>query len=311
MKGGWAVNYYINGVCMNKNKSLIYVIIGYSVALVVGYFSYHYFKQSFNILIATLLADLCATVVIFIFSLIVNNSSIYDPYWSVIPVFILLLWVIELGVVLSSLSTVLIVSGVLAWAIRLTLNWPINWQGLTHEDWRYRGFRKQFGKWYWLISLLAIHIFPTLMVFLGMIPLYYGLGLIAYETILLVIGFLTVILAVYIAYKADNELIHHRQSDEMSRSIRTGVWRHSRHPNYLGEITFWFGIFLMGFSFSFDNLLTVIGFVAMVALFEGYSIPAMEKRLLQSKDDYDDIIKTTPRLFPFSIRKRKHIETSS
>ncbi len=42
------------------------------------------------------LADLAATLVVFLFSLAYNNSSIYDPYWSLIPPFLALFWLLWL-----------------------------------------------------------------------------------------------------------------------------------------------------------------------------------------------------------------------
>ncbi|MGO8949548.1 MAG: hypothetical protein ACLQUY_18235 [Ktedonobacterales bacterium] len=42
-------------------------------------------------------ADIAATIVIFIFSVIVRNSSMYDPYWSVAPVPIALYWLLQPG----------------------------------------------------------------------------------------------------------------------------------------------------------------------------------------------------------------------
>src|SRR5689334_7373228 len=82
------------------------------------------------------LADLAATVVVFIFSLALNNSSVYDPYWSVAPVPIALYWLLGFGSGLDArqaAATLLL----LVWAARLTFNWARRWTGLADEDWRY------------------------------------------------------------------------------------------------------------------------------------------------------------------------------
>ena len=63
--------------------SVIYIIC----ALVgLGQYSYLPFSTPINLLIA----DTVATIVCFIFSLIFKNSSVYDPYWSVAPIVILI-----------------------------------------------------------------------------------------------------------------------------------------------------------------------------------------------------------------------------
>src|SRR5579863_10037116 len=89
------------------------------------------------------LADLAATIVVFIFSVISNNSSIYDPYWSVAPVPIALFWLLQSGSNgFSNARHALIFACLCLWALRLTSNWAIQWRGLGHEDWRYRDMRK-------------------------------------------------------------------------------------------------------------------------------------------------------------------------
>jgi Protein of unknown function (DUF1295) len=105
------------------------------------------------------LADLAATIVVFIFSVLTNNSSMYDPYWSVAPVPIALFWLLQPGSDgFANPRHVLIFALLCLWAIRLTANWATQWRGLSHEDWRYEEIRKQAGFLYWPASLLGIHL---------------------------------------------------------------------------------------------------------------------------------------------------------
>ena len=60
----------------------------------------------------------------------------------------------------------------LLYALRLTSNFYRDWPGLQKEDFRYVSFRERFGKAYWPVSFLGIHLFPTIMVYLGCLPLY-------------------------------------------------------------------------------------------------------------------------------------------
>ena len=43
------------------------------------------YEDRTNLLLAALIADVIATIIVFVFSLLYKNSSLYDPYWSVIP----------------------------------------------------------------------------------------------------------------------------------------------------------------------------------------------------------------------------------
>src|SRR5690606_33161581 len=115
-------------------------------------------------------ADVAATAVVFVFSLVLRNHSTYDAYWSVAPVPIALwLWTLEPAG--DPLRRVLVVGLLLAWALRLTWNWASGWEGLHHVDWRYRQIAQQTGRAFPLVSFLGIHLMPTVLVFLGCIPL--------------------------------------------------------------------------------------------------------------------------------------------
>ncbi|HEY8365237.1 MAG TPA: DUF1295 domain-containing protein [Haloplasmataceae bacterium] len=283
-------------------KAKLYILFNYFIAIGISYFCFTLLNNKINLLWATLISDLLCTLIIFMFSLIFNNSSCYDPYWSVIPPLIVLLWIINLSY--WDLYSILILLTYLIWSIRLTYNWVTNWQGLTHEDWRYVNFRKRFKKGYWFTSFMGIHIFPTIVVFLGLLPIYFGLQYLKVQYYsLFICGILLSLLGVLISYIADINLTKHRNSINRKKSIMSGIWKYSRHPNYLGEITFWLGSFITGLSYSLENYFTVIGFIGMVLLFNLYSIPSMEKRLIQSKEDYSMVINKVPRLLPIKFRK--------
>src|SRR4051812_13155107 len=86
------------------------------------------------------IADLVATAVVFALSMVLANSSLYDPYWSVAPPAIAIAWAVTAPQGLSSgeiARQVVVLILVMAWAVRLTGNWAIGWHGLAQEDWRY------------------------------------------------------------------------------------------------------------------------------------------------------------------------------
>ena len=124
-----------------------------------------------------LAADVAATVAIFVASFLFRNSSFYDPYWSVAPPLIALYFVLRpVSSSVDGLRVFFVFALVLAWAVRLTWNWARGWQGLGHEDWRYRRLQQQTGRAYWLVSFTGIHLMPTFWVFVGCLPLYPALA---------------------------------------------------------------------------------------------------------------------------------------
>ena len=153
-------------------RSIILCTTSYAIAGGVALALVYTLGDRSPVLIAGL-ADLAATLVIFGFSTFYRNSSLYDPYWSVAPVPIAVYWALNPAAAgVSRIRQVLAISLVSLWAVRLTYNWFRRWEGLAHEDWRYSDLRRKTGKWYWLVDLTGIHLFPTIQVFLGCVALY-------------------------------------------------------------------------------------------------------------------------------------------
>lgn len=284
---------------MKKKESLLLTLIVYLVAVTVGAFSYYYFKETYSILVATLLADIIMTTIVFVSSVLINNSSMYDPYWSIIPMLIVILWMTELGT--YNWQNILVVFAVLVWGIRLTYNWIKDLRGFNHEDFRYVDFRNKFGKLYWVISYLGIHLFPTLIVFLSLYPIYYLFTNSVNYNVFIIIGVAIMLVGAIISYVADDQLRKHKNKGSRT-SIREGLWNYSRHPNYLGEVTFWIGTFVTSLAIGFAPF-APLGAIGMVLLFNLYSVPKMEHKLLKNKADYQNVIDEVPR---FLFWKYKH-----
>ena len=103
--------------------------------------------------LSLLIADVCATVITFAFSVIFGNASVYDPYWSVQPPVILA--AIATGKAITPLGILLLVT-VSLWGIRLTANWAYTFSGLNHQDWRYTMLREKTGVFYPIINFVGI-----------------------------------------------------------------------------------------------------------------------------------------------------------
>jgi steroid 5-alpha reductase family enzyme len=84
----------------------------------------------------------------------------------------------------------------------------------------------------------------------------------------------------------------------LGRTVDIGLWRRSRHPNYLGEMGLWWGLWLFGLAAAPNWWWTIAGPVAMVALFVGVSVPLMEKRSLERRADYAQYQRNVPMLLP-------------
>jgi len=251
-------------------------------------------------------ADLVGTAIIFGFSAICNNSSFYDPYWSVAPILISLYWLTDGSIrIENQLRQTVVVGLVLVWAVRLTVNWAVRWRGAGHEDWRYVNARKQHGKAYWVISFLGIHLMPTSLVFLGCISMIPALSqaIHPFRSLDLVATLITAS-AIVIEARADFEINRFKKSPQSStKLLQSGVWSLSRHPNYLGEIGFWWGLYLFAYSANPGYWWAVAGPILITGLFIFISIPMIEKRMISRMPEYKDYKKTTPALIPWRRKK--------
>src|ERR1700761_1418939 len=157
---------------MSKAKSLTLVGIAYLVAIAVGAAWLVWGVHSGRLWLDTLVADVLGTLVIFAFSRAYRNSSFYDAYWSVVPPVLLFYWWSRAAPAVDALRCSLLAIVVVLWAVRLTANWAYAFPGLHHEDWRYPMFKERAARWELLADLSAIHLIPTLQVFLAMVPAY-------------------------------------------------------------------------------------------------------------------------------------------
>ena len=135
-----------------KKKSLrlysfIIIIAVYVVATVAAILLYRLIDVPFWL--GILIADVAATVIVFVFSCIFDNASVYYPYWSVQPIVILYALATQANITLFRALLLIVVS---IWGVRLTANWAVNFSGMDSEDWRYRQYKANYPKIYPLLN---------------------------------------------------------------------------------------------------------------------------------------------------------------
>jgi steroid 5-alpha reductase family enzyme len=250
-------------------------------------------------------ADVAATIVIFAFSLAFRNSSFYDAYWSVIPPLLALWWYAQRAPEIDTTRAMLVMALVWLWAIRLTANWATFWEGLHHEDWRYPLVRSRAGKYGVLLDFAGIHMFPTVQVFLGCLPIYAvmtrstaPLGALDIVAAIVTFG------AIAIEMIADLQLHAFIKTRKPGTFISSGLWAWSRHPNYFGEVGFWWGLMLFGLAAAPDQWWWVcIGAIAMTLMFQFASIPLMDERSVERRPAYREHMRKVSALLPLPPRR--------
>jgi steroid 5-alpha reductase family enzyme len=285
----------------DRTTSFLIILLSYVIALVVGLIVYH--SAGHSLWWNLLFADLSATLVIWVCSLVLDNASVYDPYWSVQPMVILPLLTLQMRT--FNLSTIILCAVVLFWGYRLTANWAGTFNGLHQQDWRYDQIKRKTGVFYPIVNLLGIQVMPTLIVFFCLSPGIYFVSHSPNFSMWMIPGLAVSLVGIVLEMIADRQMLEFRkQNPDRASIIRVGLWQHSRHPNYLGEILMWWGVFLTCLAVYPSAWQLGLGALLNTALFLFISIPMAEKKLAEYKVGFVEYQQQTRRLLPLAKRTK-------
>ena len=289
---------------MKEKRAFGFAVIAviYVLAIYLGLFSFKVFEDITSLYLAIFLADVVATLFVYLAGLFVKNTSVYDPYWSVQPLVIVILLLTRFQI--WNLGILLMVIALFYWGIRLTANWAYTFESLLTQDWRYDMLKEKSKKLYPVVSLIGINLFPTIIVYLAVLP-----AIVFFEkggaNIFTIFGFLICLLAASLQLFADIQMQKYRKSPhDKNQIISIGLWKYSRHPNYLGEILMWWGIFIMMFSQNPDRWYLAVGALLNTLMFFFISIQMAEKKLAGYKANFSDYKEKTRMLLPFKKADR-------
>lgn len=261
------------------------------------------FRQIDDPFLATAVFTATATLIIFIVSVFLSDVSVYDPYWSVAPPAMLLANIQKYR--LTNVNAVLLLILVSIWSLRLTVNWYITYKGIGCEDWRYAQYRKRLSPLpFQLISFFGLHFVPTLVVYGGMVSALYAMR--EERFALLSLAGVVIMLAAVALEHVSDWTIHRflRENGRERRTCNVSVWSRSRHPNYLGEMLFWTGMYVYFVALCPQIWYKGLGFLSIIALFLLVSIPMMEKHNLERRPDYARYRERTSMLVPLPKRRQ-------
>jgi len=204
---------------------------------------------------------------------------------------------------------VLIVSLVVIWALRLSIYLLIrNWT--KPEDWRYAKWREEWGKAFYIRSYLQVFVLQSaLMLVIGSPIVLAALDAHAYvhpykaiQYAPVIIGFLLWLIGFFFQAVGDSQLYAFKKDPaNKGKVMRYGVWKYSRHPNYFGEASMWWGIFLISCATSHSApgvALRLIGPATITFLLLRVSGVTMLESKYKGKPEYEDYQKNTSAFIP-------------
>ncbi|MEI6213302.1 MAG: DUF1295 domain-containing protein [Desulfuromonadales bacterium] len=197
----------------------------------------------------------------------------------------------------------LLVSGlVLVWGLRLALHIHSRNRG-RGEDPRYRKWREEWGTWFVLRSFLQVFMLQGMLLLMVAVPIVFTNTAAAAP-----LGWLDLLgLAVWLygfGFEAVGDwqlLMFIRDPGNKGKLMTFGLWRYSRHPNYFGEVTLWWGIWLMTLALP-GGWLTVVGPLTITFLILKISgIPMLEKPY-EDRADFQEYKRRTSAFFPLPLK---------
>jgi steroid 5-alpha reductase family enzyme len=249
-----------------------------------------------------LAAALGLTTLVWLASLVKRDASIVDIFWSL--GFVMLAWLYRAQVPVESFRQTLVPALVTVWGLRLAayIFWRNRGQG---EDYRYAAMRQKWAPRFPLLSLFIVFWLQGFLFWLIGMPLLQlqvsrqpagWTWLDALGLALFAVGFFFEAVGDYqlARFKADPA----NQGKVMDR----GLWRYTRHPNYFGDATLWWGFGCFALT-THGSLWTLVGPVLMSFLIVKVSgVALLEKGLGDTKPKYRDYVRKTSAFFPWPPR---------
>jgi len=262
----------------------------------------------FQIIGLSLAVVLAYMTAIWLVSVALRNASIVDVFWG--------LGFVLLAAVYFALADgflgrrILITSLVAVWGLRLSLyilrrNWG---QG---EDYRYRTFREKAGERFWWVSFFQVFLLQGVLLWLISAPI---LGAMFYDSpdTLTVVDLLGAILwgfGFFFEAVGDWQLARFKADPaNKGKVMDRGLWRYTRHPNYFGDATVWWGCFVIAAG-TVSGLWMVFSPILMTTLLLRVSgVALLEKAQVQTKPQHQGYIERTSAFLPWFPRGEKSQE---
>lgn len=224
----------------------------------------------------------------FFYGLISRNYSTVDRLWSVLPPIYMLIWMPDYY---NNPRFIIAFVLVLLWGVRLTTNFAIKGgykfsfkRGFIGEDYRWEIMRGKINKrvFFELFNLFFISAFQLGLIFMFTLPLYYygqvyGSVKTA-EWILYAVHFILLICELYsdvLQLRFYNRRAVGPWCTERRYKLgfnTFGIWKYSRHPNYVCEISQWVVVYLYLAVSTHRLHFSGIGALALITLFAGSTV---------------------------------------
>lgn len=193
---------------------------------------------------------------------------------------------------------------IVLWGVRLSFHIFARFRK-KKEDSRYAKWREEWGRWFYVRSYFQVFVLQGILLLLVVSPVILlgaldngGFNIMnALGLSLWMIGFL-------FETVGDWQLSRFLSSNPPKGAVmRSGLWRYTRHPNYFGEVTLWWGMFLLTMTGQTAMLLGILGpFTITFLILKVSGIPMLEKPF-EGNPEFESYKRRTSAFFPLPPRR--------
>ncbi len=237
----------------------------------------------------------------FFVSLIKKRNDVADVAWGL--GFVLLTWTSFFISQEGDLRGLIVSLMVSVWGIRLASHVYKRNKG-KEEDYRYKKWRESWGKWFYPRSYLQVYLLQGVLLFAIVSPvLLINRGDGGSLSFLDLFGFFIWITGFLFEAVGDDQLAKFINNPENKGKLMTsGLWKYTRHPNYFGEVTQWWGIWIISLATPFGLWAIVSPLVITILILKVSGIPLLEKKMIEHPD-FPEYKRKVSMFFPLPQKK--------
>lgn len=172
-------------------------------------------------------------------------------------------------------------------------------------DPRYLRFAEELQPHYWIRSFFKVMEPQALIIVLIGSPAVFGIlssrGADGPLTPLAYLGLIVFAIGLYFETLADGQLQAFLATEVRPRYLNAGVWTHSRHPNYFGNVTVWWGIWIVAMSVDHDAWWTVAGPIVNTIMLTSVLGSAFQDNFMGARPEYQALMLRTRRFLPVKM----------
>jgi steroid 5-alpha reductase family enzyme len=239
----------------------------------------------------------------FVIAVMAKDNGLADVAWGLGFVLLALVGLLKGG---TNDVYLTLVAMVLLWGIRLAVYLHFRNRLRKTEDFRYRGWREQWGKnWVW-VTFWQVFMLQGFFMWIIALPILLS----AEQPVTRwsswgMVGLTVFLLGWIVESLADLQMLQFKQNPiNQGKIITTGLWKYSRHPNYFGESLCWWGIFC--FSLQFPH--TIWGIASPIVLTwlltRVSGVPLLEAKY-RNNPEFQDYARRTSVFIPWPPTKKE------